>query len=319
MSIQKIIDSIIEYDTIVIHRHVRPDPDALGSQAGLKEIITQTFPEKSVYIVGEKDQSLNYLTRMQVIDDATYKGALAIICDTANRGRIDDSRYTLADKLIKIDHHPEVDQYGDVQWVNTSASSTCEMIYEFYLQAKSQGFHLTDEAARLIYAGIVGDTGRFLFPSTSKKTFQFAADLVTYDFDRPTLYTQMYSEKNNIAKLRGYILQNFKLSPTGVSSIKLTHDILKEFGVTALETSQLVGTFGDIEGICAWAIFVDEEDSIRVRIRSKGPAINKIAEIYNGGGHPLAAGATIYRWEDYDKVMKDLEKACQAYQVDKNH
>ncbi|MBU5468107.1 bifunctional oligoribonuclease/PAP phosphatase NrnA [Virgibacillus sp. MSJ-26] len=319
MSIQKIIDSIIEYDTIIIHRHVRPDPDALGSQAGLKEIITQTFPEKSVYIVGEEDQSLNYLTRMQVIDDATYKGALAIICDTANRGRIDDSRYTLADKLIKIDHHPEVDQYGDVQWVNTSASSTCEMIYEFYLQAKSQGFHLTDEAARLIYAGIVGDTGRFLFPSTSKKTFQFAADLVTYNFDRPTLYTQMYSEKNNIAKLRGYILQNFKLSPTGVSSIKLTHDILKEYGVTALETSQLVGTFGDIEGICTWAIFVDEEDSIRVRIRSKGPAINKIAEKYNGGGHPLAAGATIYHWEDYDKVMNDLDKACRSYQVDKNH
>src|SRR5690625_1544517 len=315
MGIQKIIDAITDYDTIIIHRHVRPDPDALGSQASLKEIINQTFPEKTVYIVGEENPSLTYLTRMDLIDDHVYENALAIICDTANTGRIDDSRYTMADQLIKIDHHPEVDQYGDIQWVDTTASSTCEMIYEFYLNAKSQGFKLNDEAARLIYAGIVGDTGRFLFPSTTKRTFQFAADLVTYEFDRPSLYKKMYSEVDKIARLRGYILQNFKLSESGVSSVKLTSDLLKNFDVYPIETSQLVGTLGDIEGSCAWAIVVQEENSIRVRIRSKGPAINKIAEKYNGGGHPLASGATIYHWEDFEKVMFDLEEACRSFQT----
>lgn len=319
MSIQKIIEAIINYDTIIIHRHIRPDPDALGSQAGLKEIIKETFPEKEVYIVGEEDPSLTFLTRMQTIDDSAYKQALAIICDTANTGRIDDSRYTLADKVIKIDHHPEVDQYGDIQWVDTTSSSTCEMIYDFYLKAKSKGFKLNDSAARLLYAGVVGDTGRFLFPSTTKRTFQFAADLVTYQFDRTNLYAGMYSERENIARLRGFILQNYKLSPNGVSSIKLTKDMLEEYDVAPIETGQLVGTFGDIKGICAWAVFVEEEDSIRVRIRSKGPTINTIAEKYNGGGHPLASGATIYHWDDYENVMVDLEEVCQIYQTKKEN
>src|SRR5699024_12459847 len=102
----------------------------------------------------------------------------------------------------------------------------------------------------------VGDTGRFLFPSTTKRTFQFAADLVTYEFDRPSLYKKMYSEVDKIARLRGYILQNFKLSESGVSSVKLTSDLLKNFDVSPIETSQLVGNLGDIAGICVCTIFV---------------------------------------------------------------
>jgi len=313
MSIKKIIETIKQYDTIIIHRHVRPDPDALGSQAALKEIIKETYPEKNVYIVGEEDPSLTFLTRMQTIDDSVYKNALAIVCDTANTARIDDSRYTLAEKIIKIDHHPEVDLYGDIQWVDTTSSSTCEMIYDFYLKGKESGLKMNEEAARLIYAGIVGDTGRFLFPSTTKRTFQYAADLVTYSFDRPYLYTELYKVKGSLARLQGYILQNYKLSPNGVSFIKLPKSILEDYGVAPIETGQIVGTLGNIEGICAWAVFVEEEDLIRVRLRSKGPVINTIAAKYNGGGHPLAAGASIYRWEDAEKVINDLEEVCETY------
>src|SRR5699024_5835145 len=178
MSIKKIIETIKQYDTIIIHRHVRPDPDALGSQAALKEIIKETYPEKNVYIVGEEDPSLTFLTRMQTIDDSVYKHALAIDSETANTASIDDSRYTLAEKIIKIDHHPERDLYGDIQWVDTTASSTCEMIYDFYLKGKESGLKMNDAAARLIYAGIVGDTGRFLFTSKTKRNFQYTSDLV---------------------------------------------------------------------------------------------------------------------------------------------
>lgn len=311
MSIQQIKEAIKSYETIIIHRHVRPDPDALGSQGALKEIIQATYPNKKVYSVGEDDPSLTFLTQMEQIKDEVYKKALVIVCDTANRERIDDSRYELADTLIKIDHHPVVDDYGDIRWVDTNASSTSEMIYEFYLQAKQDGFKLNDEAARLIYAGIVGDTGRFLFPSTTKKTLQYAADIVTYSFDVTSLYDNLYRTREAIARLKGYILQNYQLSETGVSSIKLTKEILADFNVKPIETGQIVGIFGNIDGIRAWAVFVEEESSIRVRMRSKGPAINKIAEKYEGGGHPLAAGATIYDWEDMDKVIRDLESASE--------
>lgn len=314
MSKQKIIQYIKEFDRIIIHRHVRPDPDAYGSQAGLKEIIQSTFPQKEVFIVGEEDPSLHFLVRMDQVADEQYKDALVIICDTANTERISDSRYTLAKTIIKIDHHPNVDPYGNVLWIDTDASSTSEMIYELYLEAKDEGFQINDEAARLIYAGIVGDTGRFLFPSTSNKTFRYAAELVTYNFDRPALYQGLYNIKDNVARLRGHVLKHFRLSPHGVSHVKLSQDILKEYNIDPLESGQLVSILGDIEGIKAWAFFIEEDDNfIRVRLRSKGPIINEIAAKYGGGGHPLAAGATVKSWEEADSLIQDLENVCRVH------
>src|SRR5699024_3703609 len=131
MYIDEIIQSIQQYETIIIHRHVRPDPDAYGSQVGLKEVLKETYPEKEIYAVGYEDSSLHFLTRMDVIKDEKYRGALVIVCDTANTARICDGRYKLGEKLIKIDHHPNNDNYGDVKWVDTTASSTSELIYEF--------------------------------------------------------------------------------------------------------------------------------------------------------------------------------------------
>lgn len=313
MHLDKITELIQTYDKIIIHRHVRPDPDALGSQGALKEIIQYSFPDKKVYAVGTDDPAYSFLAKMDKISDDTFKEALIIVCDTANTERIDDQRYTLGDKIIKIDHHPNVDPYGDIRWVDTTSSSTCELIYEWFLHAKSHGFRMTKNAARLLYAGIVGDTGRFLFPSTTAKTFTYATELIQYDFDRQALYDGLYRVGENIARLKGHILQNFTKNETGASFVKLTKDDLEYFGVTALETSQIVGTLGDIDGILAWAIFVEEEEQIRVRLRSKGPVINKIAAKYNGGGHPLASGASIYKWEEVSYVKEDIEKACQQY------
>lgn len=313
MNLQQIIDTIKQYETIIIHRHVRPDPDALGSQGGLAEIVKQSFPKKNVYVTGEEEDSLRFLIKMDEIETSVYENALVIVCDTANTARISDSRYNLGEKLIKIDHHPNVDEYGDLSWVDTGASSTSEMIYELYNFAKNYGFQLNNEAARLLYAGIVGDTGRFLFPSTTKKTFQFAAELVTYEFDRAALYEGIYNIGRNIARLRGYILQNFSQSSSGLSTIKLTKEILNEYGISPAETGQLVGVLGDIEGIKAWALFIEEEDIIRVRLRSRGPVINTVAAKYNGGGHPLASGATVDTWEETKNVIDDLEQTCLNY------
>lgn len=307
---QDIIKKIEMYDTIIIHRHVRPDPDALGSQGGLKEILRATYPEKKIYSVGEEVDSLNFLARMDDITDDVYEGALVIVCDTANTARICDQRYRLGKELIKIDHHPNNDVYGDLVWVDTKASSTSEMIYELYLSAKDQGLQINEQAARLIYAGIVGDTGRFIFPSTSNKTFQYAAQLIEFDFDRSALYDGLYNTSQSIARLRGYILQHFTLSESGMSSVKLSKDILQEYNVNSIETGNLVGTLGHIEGIKAWVFFVEEDDIIRVRIRSKGLVINTLAEKYNGGGHPLASGAAVTSWEEADRFIADLEELC---------
>lgn len=309
----EIVELIKGYKRIIVHRHVRPDPDAIGSQGGLAEMIKTSFPEKEVYVVGETYDSLLFLNEMDSIPDEYYNGALVIVCDTANQERISDDRYKLGEMLVKIDHHPNHDQYGDLLWVDTTSSSTSELIYELYLYGKDKGLKLNEKAARLMFAGIVGDTGRFLFPSTNIKTFRYAADLLEYKFDSTSLYDQLYNTTAEVVHLQGYILQNFKHHPSGVAYISLTKEMLEKFNVTPADASQLVSLLGNIENVLAWVFFVEEKNEIRVRLRSRGPIINTIAAKYNGGGHPLASGATIYKWEETEAVIKDLEDACLQY------
>ncbi|MEH7108179.1 DHH family phosphoesterase [Bacillus sp. JJ1764] len=308
---EQILETIKKYETIIVHRHVRPDPDAYGSQCGLVEILKASYPEKQIYAVGKDEPTLHYMRMLDQISDEVYKGALVIVCDTANAARICDERFSLGDKLIKIDHHPNEDPYGDLLWVDTSASSCSEMIYEFYQYGKDKGLKLNDEAARLIFAGIVGDTGRFLFPSTTDKTFAYAGELIHYNFSRPELFDKMYELDPNIIKLNGYILQNFVMQDNGVASVRLTKELLQEYNVRPSEASLLIGDLGNVKGIKAWVFFIEEHDQIRVRLRSKGPVINGIAKKFNGGGHPLASGASIYTWDEVEDVLKELNVVCQ--------
>ncbi|MFP9127145.1 DHH family phosphoesterase [Niallia sp. BSM11] len=308
---QSILDAIKQFETIIIHRHVRPDPDAYGSQGGLAEIIKKSFPAKKVYTVGKEEESLHFLRRLDVIEDSMYENALVIVCDTANQERVCDSRYTKGRMLIKIDHHPNDDPYGDIVWVDTSASSVSEMIYEFYLFGKDQGLKLNDEGARLLYAGIVGDTGRFLYPSTTEKTFSYAGELINYNFTRPDMYNQMYELEPNIVKLNGYVLQNFTMLPSGAAYMKLDKEVLSRFEAVPSQASLLVGELGSVKGITAWVFFIEEDDQIRVRFRSKGPIINVLAKKYNGGGHPLASGASIFSWDVAQDVIRDLDELCK--------
>ncbi|QCR33250.1 bifunctional oligoribonuclease/PAP phosphatase NrnA [Lysinibacillus sp. SGAir0095] len=311
---RQIIDKIEQYDTIIIHRHVRPDPDAYGSQFGLKRLLEANYPNKKIYAIGEHDPSLTFLETPEVITDDVFTNSLVIVTDTANTGRIDDSRYHTGAFLIKIDHHPNDDQYGDMLWVDTNASSCSEMIYELFIEGKEyKNWKLSDASARLLFSGIVGDTGRFLYPSASVRTFEIAGQLIQYDFDRTEVFNGLYEKEPSLLHLQGYIYENFEIDENGACFIKLSKEVLEKFHVTPSDTSLLVGSLSDIKGVIAWVILVEEKDQIRVRLRSKGPVINQLAKKYNGGGHPLASGATAYSWEEADRVIEDLKEICRQY------
>lgn len=309
----QIIDTIKQYETIIIHRHVRPDPDAYGSQLGLKYLLQHNYPEKRILAAGEHDFTLDFLDFPDQVEDADFDGALVIVTDTANTERVDDQRYQNGEKIIKIDHHPNDDAYGDLLLVDTNASSASEMIYELYTYGRQQeNWEMPDAAARLLYAGIVGDTGRFLFPSTTEKTFKIAGELIKYNFSRDELYNGMYEMERKLLHLQGYIYQNFVMDESGAAYVKITKDVLKEFDVTASETSLLVGSLGNVKGLKAWVIFIEEDAEIRVRLRSKGPVINGLAKEFGGGGHPMASGATAYSWEEAEQVIERLTKICAS-------
>lgn len=304
---EQIVDLIKEYDKIIIHRHVRPDPDAYGSQGAMSEIIKETFPQKQVFRAGQHEESLSYLFKPDNLEDDAWDGALVIVTDTGNTERIDDQRYLKAEKIIKIDHHLNREPYGDVSFIEETASSTCELVFELYLHAEKCGFKMNNEAARLLYAGIVADTGRFQFSSTSTKTFKNAAKLVEYDFDRVKLLSQMDEISLNDMRFKGHILGNIELFESCVGKLFITRDMQVKFNVTPEFCSRVASTFGQAQELKTWAIFTEQPTGeIRVNLRSKQIPINEVAEKYNGGGHKFAAGARVETWEEAEKLFADL-------------
>lgn len=306
---KKIIELIKQYETIIIHRHVNPDLDAYGSQGGLCEMIKATFPTKRVLKAGKHEEDLSYMFTPDVLQDSDWDGALVIVTDTANAERIDDERYRLADKIVKIDHHIEREDYSDFKYVVETASSTCDLIVNLYEFAKEDGFIMTDEAARLLYAGIVGDTGRFLFPASPVETFHHAAELVQYQFDRAELNRKIDEISLVENRFIGHIFNVLELKGN-VGIVKVTLAMQEEFGVTSEFCSKIASSIGKAKEIRAWVVFVEHTDGeIRVNLRSKDIVVNEIAEKYGGGGHKFASGARVHSWEEVANLSDDLVAA----------
>jgi phosphoesterase RecJ-like protein len=305
----EIIEAIKKYHTIIIHRHVNPDPDALGSQLGLKKLLKHSCPSKEVYSVGEEVDKLLFIGDMDVISDNKYKDALVIVCDTANISRISDSRYDHGDMLIKIDHHPEYEQFGDISWVDPSYSSASEMLVDLFLEFP-EGFIMNKEAAKSFYAGILSDTGNFMNGNTTPRTLKMVSHLRTYNIQPERIHNSLNVKAKNASRLQKDILMSFKVTDKGVAYFIITDELLNMYGVDRLEASNLVNTLSSVRDNKIWAFFIEYPSEIRVRIRSRNIPIASVARQFNGGGHSLASGATIHSWEEVDHVIQALDQVC---------
>lgn len=304
----KILQAIAAHDTIIIHRHARPDPDAYGSQVGLAETIRNSYPDKAVYCVGESVHSLAWIATMDSVNDAQYAGALVIVTDTADTPRIDDDRFDKGAMLIKIDHHPNDDAYGDLQLVKPELSSASELIVDLINGSHGQ-LKMNTAAAKLFYTGIVGDTGRFMYNNTTAKTLTTVAQLYGFDFD-PSLVNQKMNEVTlGQAKLQAFAMDQLTITANGAGYYVIHQADLKRLGVAADEYQAAVGTGGRLGEVHAWAMFTEQpEGNYRVSLRSKDVAINGIAKNHNGGGHDLASGAKAANEDEIKQIVSELDE-----------
>ena len=308
---QQILEKIIAYDKIIIHRHISPDPDALGSTLGLKKLIERNFDNKDVRVVGYQEKNLEWLGKMEQVEESFYQSALVIVLDTANASRIDNKNYSKGSYLIKIDHHPSEDQYGHLNYVDTTAASVCEMITHFTID---YNWTIDCEIATLLYAGVVSDTGRFLYDTITPRTFEAAKYLLSLGVDVNELNHHLYKKPMNVLKAQAYVLNNFEMTQHGVAYFKMSKEIQKEFGLTTGTRSLLVDVLANLEGVLVRVCFFEQDkEQIRANIRSEGPIINQIAERYDGGGHPKASGAMLTKWESIDDLITELDLLCRYY------
>ena len=314
---QTILNKIKEYSTIFLFRHVRNDGDCVGATKGLKSIITATWPQKQVYIIDA--DTAKYLEFMgpedEEMPEESYASALGIVLDTASEARISNKKYTLCKELIKIDHHIPLEQYGDLQWVEEERSSCCEMIVDFYRSFKDQ-LVLNSEGATHLYTGMVTDSGRFKYDGVTGETLRCAAELLDVGVDTQTLYARLYLEAFEYLKFKAAIYERMQITPNGVAYIFVDKAMQAEFNLSLEQSSAVIGNLDAIRGCISWLAFIetgDEQNAIRVRLRSRFVHINGIAEKYHGGGHACASGATVYSLEEMDALLRDTDALVKEY------
>ncbi|GEO64718.1 DHH family phosphoesterase [Companilactobacillus nantensis] len=305
--INEILKTIEQYQKIIILRHQNPDPDAIGSQIGLKTMLQEAFPEKQIYVAGIDLAVLDWIGKMDQISIDTYQDALVIAVDTANSPRIDNNGdYRIADKIIKIDHHPNVDSFGEINWVDESFSSCAEMIYT--LAEKLAPLKVSRETAFSLYSGIVGDTNRFLYGETDYRTLRISAELAKTGIDISQIALHEDEMSLQVARLEAYILDNFQITDSGFGYIIIRKPEFDKFHLDDGELDHAVPLIGRINTINNWIVVSEKEPNhFRVNLRSKNVAINGVAEKFGGGGHPLASGVYVGSMEDVNALIKDMD------------
>lgn len=310
-----ILDKIKEYDKIVIFRHKRPDGDAVGSTKGLCEILRITYPEKDVRVINtDYSDYVRFLGgESEQMDDSFYSDALGIAIDTANTDRISNPKYEFCRELLKIDHHIDNNPYGDIYWVEEERSSACEMIADFYCTFKDE-LKINKEAATYIYAGMVTDSGRFRFRSVSGETLRLAGELLDVGIDTDHLYAHLYIKDYKELKFQAYIYKKMKITENGVVYLYVDKKMRKRFNLTAEQAGASVSYMDSIKGSLIWIAFIENDDnSIRVRLRSRFVTVNSIAERYRGGGHDCASGATVYNKKEMRALISEADARLKKF------
>jgi phosphoesterase RecJ-like protein len=305
---KQIFKKIKDFDSIVIARHVGADPDAIGSSVGLKEIIKNTFPEKEVYVVGYPAKKFRFMGELDKLPE--YIGdSLLIVTDTPNKSRVDGAKVEKFKEVIKIDHHPFIEDFGGVELIDDTACSASQMVIEL---TNKTALEMTKSAAEKLYIGIVADTNRFMFYYTSPKTFRLVAGLIEETgIDIASLYEPLYLKPLKNKQFQAYIVSNLTLTENGFGYLLITEKALKEHDIDAATARNMINEFNYTEELLAWALFTKDKNTgnLKGSIRSRGPIVNKVASHYNGGGHIYASGVRMSE-DKLPALVKELDQTC---------
>lgn len=308
---KKILKEIKKYNTIVIVRHIGVDPDAMASQIALRDSIRLSYPDKKVLAFGTGSNKFKYIGGLDKYEEV--EDALLIITDTPDKRRVDIPSFSGFSKMIKIDHHPYIETFCDIELIDDNRSSACEIIMELI---KDTRLLCNSDIARTLFMGLVADSNRFLFDSSTSRTFQLVSYyLENYPFSINEVYQMMYQRPLNEVRLEGYMAQNMEITENGVGYIKITDEVINELNVDSASAGNMVNNFNFIEEVYVWLTITEDvkNEFIRVSIRSRGPEINQIAEKYHGGGHKFASGVKFKTFEEAMKLVADLDLKVKEY------
>lgn len=307
----EILELIKEYDSIIIARHKNPDLDAYGSQFGMYFALKEKYPEKMIYAVGDSN-SLNDFQELDEVSEEIYSKSLVMIFDTVAKGLVEPRIYKNYSKLVLIDHHKnEVSIPNDLAYQVTDSASCAEIVTELLLE---WDFPINNMSARALYMGIIGDTGRFFFPSTTSNTLRLASILLAKGVDIADVHDKMYTENKKTKQIKNDFFNLVKYTNNNLAYSLNDYDFLDKYDLTSFFVSRgLVNQMSGMEEVKIWVNFTVDRDTGKIlcEIRSRSLHVLDVAKKYGGGGHLRACGCTLDSWDDTKLVISDLDRILE--------
>jgi phosphoesterase RecJ-like protein len=305
--LHQVVELIESKSRFAITSHIRPDGDSLGSSLGLYWLLRALDKEPEVIMRDPVPHAYQRLPGAEFVRvtpgvDRDYDAVFVIECSDITRpGLVDLDKQT----VVNIDHHSTTALFGDINWIDSTASAVGEMIYNL---CKALGVRVTREIAECVYTALITDTGSFHYSNTSERTFKVASELVRAGV-KPAKVSQAVFANYPWSKieLTSEVLSTVRRDATGrVAWLVQTQAMQARTHATDEDGDGLVNYpmgCGEVE---ACAFFKETAPGVyRVSLRSKCDVnVARIAERFGGGGHRNAAGCTFQgTWEEAERIF----------------
>lgn len=323
MTLGQIAKFILEGKKIGITYHVSPDGDAVGSVLALFNALKSL--NKDCYILS-KDTLSDNLKFLKGSDEVTGEITetddetdIVVVLDCGNLERVSANLKKFTGTIVNIDHHLSNDKYGDINYIDSNAAATAEIVFEL-LNLMGINF---DEANSVIkdigtcmYTSIVTDTGGYRHSNVTERTHKISATLKKIGVDNTFIYQSLFDNKDfSRIKLIGKALSNMQLILNGkVALLELDKAFTEDLGIDIGDTSDIISYGLQIKGVEVTLLLKEVEDGVKASLRAKSYVdVRKIAEVFGGGGHIRASGIKIKnmsmeeaKYEILNEIQKEL-------------
>jgi bifunctional oligoribonuclease and PAP phosphatase NrnA len=310
---------LIEHRSVVIACHERPDGDTLGSALGMAHILRNMGKEVTVLSVDGVPENYHFIPESKTVLASTYRRDydLGILMDSESEKRV-GSAFEAVDRAkvtACIDHHIPEHEYGDIRVVDRTSASTAEVAVELL---EANNVKIDAVAASQFMTGLIADTGAFRFANTTPHTFEIAAHLTSLGADPSYISEQVFDCRPLRAiKLLGRALDSIKINAEGtVAYAVITRQDMDSLGAGDNDSESIVNYVGMVSGVIIYMLFREiETNNVRVSLRSRdGFDVNRIARVFDGGGHRTASGCTIFMSiEDaVVSVLKEVDRCIDS-------
>jgi len=311
---EDIIKKINESSIIGITYHVSPDGDAVGSALALLQGIRKLG--KISYILSKDviSEDLGFLPCSSEIDNEVYEPKddtdLVIILDCGNLERVSAELGNYKGTTVNIDHHLSNDKYAQINYVDTNASATAEIVYSLL---KAMNVIVNKDMATCLYTSIVTDTGSFRHSNVTKRTHEIAGELISLGINNSVVHSELFDNKPiESLILLGEVIKNIRTYFNGkVSVLEITNRICDSIGIPPEEVADVVNFGLQVKGVEVAVLLKEASNGIKVSLRSKNNFdVRNIAGLFGGGGHSKASGV-FFKEKSIDEAKELLLSAIE--------